>query len=73
MNLSYQTKEKGKMRVLHYVDENRLSWAQAWIQLLEALRKRDIENFVLCRPGGTLQDMLAGRGFTASTCRPFLS
>jgi len=61
------------MRVLHYVDENRLSWAQAWIQLLEALRQRDIENFILCRPGGTLQDMLAGRGFTASTCRPFLS
>jgi len=61
------------MRVLHYVDENRLSWAQAWIQLLEALRQRDMENLVLCRPGGTLQDMLAGRGFTASTCRPFLS
>ena len=61
------------MRVLHYVDENRLSWAHAWIQLLEALRQRDIENFVLCRPGGTLQEMLAGRGFTAYTCRPFLS
>ena len=61
------------MRVLHYVDENRLSWAQAWIQLLEALRQRDIENFILCRPGGTLQDMLVKRGFTVSTCRPFLS
>jgi len=61
------------MRVLHYVDENRLSWAQAWIQLLEALRQRDIENFVLCRPGGTLQDMLVKRGFIVSTCTPFLS
>jgi glycosyltransferase involved in cell wall biosynthesis len=58
------------MRVLHYVDENRLSWAQAWIQLLEALRKRDIENFVLCRPRGTLHEMLAQKGFTVFTYKP---
>jgi len=72
MNLSDVTKEKSKMRVLHYVDENRLSWAQAWIQLLEALRQKDIENFVLCRPGGTLQDMLIKKGFTTFACRPLL-
>jgi len=58
------------MRILHYVDENRLSWAQAWIQLLEALRKKGIENFVLCRPGGTLHEMLAQKGFTVFTCKP---
>ncbi|AFM21222.1 glycosyltransferase [Acetomicrobium mobile DSM 13181] len=58
------------MRVLHYVDENRLSWAQAWIQLLEALRQKGIENFVLCRPGGTLHEMLAQKGFTVFTCKP---
>jgi len=58
------------MRVLHYVDENRLSWAQAWIQLLEALRKKGIENFVLCRPGGTLREMLAQKGFTVFTYKP---
>jgi len=58
------------MRILHYVDENRLSWAQAWIQLLEALRQKGIENFVLCRPGGTLHEMLAQKGFTVFTCKP---
>ena len=58
------------MRILHYVDENRLSWAQAWIQLLEALREKCIENFVLCRPGGTLHEMLAQKGFTVFTCKP---
>jgi len=58
------------MRILHYVDENRLSWAQAWIQLLEALRKKGIENFVLCRPGGTLREMLAQKGFTVFTYKP---
>lgn len=61
------------MRVLHYVDENRLSWAQAWIQLLDALRKKGIENFVLCRPGGTLQEMLLQNGFTVFTYKPALS
>jgi len=58
------------MRVLHYVDENMLSWAQAWIQLLDALRKKGIENFVLCRPGGTLREMLAQKGFTVFTYKP---
>ena len=61
------------MRVLHYVDENRLSWAQAWIQLLDALRKNGIENFILCRPGGTLHEMLAQNGFTVFTYKPAIS
>lgn len=61
------------MRVLHYVDENRLSWAQAWIQLLDALRKKGIENFILCRPGGTLQEMLLQNDFTVFTYKPALS
>ncbi|MEG3065638.1 glycosyltransferase [Acetomicrobium sp.] len=49
-----------------------MSWAQAWIQLLEALREKGIENFVLCRPGGTLHEMLKQNGFTVFTCKPVL-
>ena len=46
------------MRVLHYVDENRLAWMVPWIQLLKELEKHNVENWVLCRKGGTLQGAL---------------
>lgn len=46
------------MRVLHYVDENKLAWMVPWIQLLKELEKHNVENWVLCRKGGTLHSAL---------------
>lgn len=46
------------MKILHYVDENRLAWMAPWIQLLKELEKYDVHNTVLCREGGTLSQEL---------------
>ena len=61
------------MKVLHYVDDNVLSWAQPYIQLLEALRKLGCENVITCRPGGTLSGLLQSSGFEVHTYSPLIS
>lgn len=58
------------MKILHYVDENRLSWAVPWLQLLLRHRELGDENVVACRPGGTLGARLAGEGFEVAFYRP---
>ena len=58
------------MRVLHYVDDNNLSWGKPYIQLLGALRELGCENVAVCRPGGSLAGSLEGAGFEVHTYRP---
>lgn len=61
------------MKILHYVDENRLSWVVPWLQLLESQQGAGDENVVVCRPGGTLGSRLAERGFTVIAYKPRFS
>jgi len=42
------------LKVLHFVDENALTWSRPWIQLLSYLQTSGLENAVVCRPGGDL-------------------
>lgn len=58
------------MRILHYVDENRLAWAEPWFQLLKALEEEGVENVILCRPGGDLAKRAEEKGFRVLTYRP---
>jgi glycosyltransferase involved in cell wall biosynthesis len=66
------------MKILHYVDENMLSWSKPWLQLLEEIGKKDdVEQAILCRPGGTLKRQAEEAGFkvfaykpAAAWCRP---
>lgn len=61
------------MRVLHYVDDNVLSWGKPYIQLLGALRELGCENVAVCRPGGRLADSLEGAGFEVHTYKPMFA
>lgn len=56
------------MKVLHYVDENRLAWGEAWIQLLLELGRQGVQNFVVCKSGGTLAGRLDEEGISHDTC-----
>ena len=58
------------MKVLHYVDDNVLSWAHPYIQLLRALRDLGCENVMVCRPHGTLSSLLSEAGFEVHCYRP---
>lgn len=61
------------MKILHYVDENRLAWGEAWLQLLEELERRGVRNHVVCKPGGTLSARLARSGAARDTFSPPVS
>ena len=61
------------MKVLHYVDDNVLSWAKPYVQLLSELKKSGCENIIVCRPGGTFSDMLRDSGFDVREYKPLLS
>lgn len=61
-----------RMRILHYVDENNLSWGKSWISLLCALNEEGVENRIVCRPGGTLAKDLSDKGFICRGYKPFL-
>ena len=62
-----------KIRVLHYADDNILSWAGPYIQLLCALKESGCENIIACRPGGTLSRMLKEYGFEVHEYKPLIS
>lgn len=55
------------MIILHYVDENRLSWSKAWIQLIKELERRGVHNHVVCKSGGTLAASLAAERISCDT------
>lgn len=50
------------MKVLHYVNENNLTWARSWLDLLLELGGLGVENHVVCKPGGTLGALLDEAG-----------
>ena len=56
------------MKVLHYVDENKLTWGETWIQLIEELSSRGLENIVVCKSGGTLFERLGRAGVSSYVC-----
>ncbi|MCD6182954.1 MAG: glycosyltransferase, partial [Thermovirga sp.] len=58
--------------VLHYVDENNLSWSKPWIDLLKEIKKRDLSiwHLVVCRPGANLAERVRGEGFDVLEYRP---
>lgn len=60
------------MKILHYVDENRLSWSLPWLELISEIAKQHQgdEHVVLCRPGGTLQNQAESSGFRVVTYQP---
>ena len=61
------------MKILHYVYENRLVWAKPWLQLIKYLESSGVQNHILCRPGGTLDQLVQEYGIPLSTYRPFIS
>jgi glycosyltransferase involved in cell wall biosynthesis len=52
------------------IDENILTWAKPWIQLLSFLQNSDIENEVVCRPGGDLGQKLTESKIPVHYYRP---
>ena len=61
------------MKVLHYVDENRLTWGRPWLQLLDYLKNNGVENHILCRPGGTLGKLVMENKLSLATYKPLVS
>ncbi len=60
------------MRVLHYVDENNLTWCESWRSLLCKLKELGVESTVVCRPGGTLSKYLQDSGLATIEYKPLL-
>lgn len=60
------------MKILHYVDENKLAWGETWIQLIKELTAQGTENFVVCKPGGTLASRLAEERLSFDTAEPLV-
>jgi len=60
------------LEILHYIDENHLSWSKPWIDLLKEMRRQDetLEHVVVCRPRGTLRDRLVSEGFRVFEYKP---
>ena len=56
------------MKVLHYVDENRLSWDRTWIRLIKELTLHGVDNYVVCRSGGTLTGHLRDEKIEFCVC-----
>ena len=63
------------MRILHFVDDNRLVWSRPWRQLLGAVgdQMKAVEQVVVCRPGGTLEHQIRKDGLRIVTYTPYIS
>lgn len=60
------------MKILHYVDETNLAWGETWIQLIKELTAQGTDNFVVCRPDGTLAARLKEEGLQFDTSAPLV-
>lgn len=60
------------MKILHYVDETNLAWGETWIQLIKELAVQGIDNFIVCRPGGTLAARLKEEELIFDTAAPLV-
>lgn len=60
------------MKILHYVDENRLAWGETWIQLIKELAAQGTQNFVVCRAGGTLSGRLKEEKLDYAESKPLV-
>ena len=56
------------VKVLHYVNENRLTWGESYIQLLAELSRLGVTNSAVCKSGGTLASRLREEGIPFYTC-----
>ena len=61
------------MKILHYIDENNLSWSKPFVQLLCELKNLGCENIITCRPGGTFSDLLRENNFEVHEYKPLIS
>ena len=61
------------LKILHYVDENNLTWGRPWLQLIKYLEDKGLQNHVLCRPGGSLEKYVADNSIGLSTYKPLIS
>jgi glycosyltransferase involved in cell wall biosynthesis len=61
------------LKILHYVDENNLAWARPWLQLIKYLEEKGLQNHILCRPGGSLDNYVIENKIGLSTYKPFIS
>ena len=60
------------MKILHYVDENKLAWGETWIQLIKELSVQETNNFVVCRGGGTLSERLKEENIPYALAKPLV-
>lgn len=60
------------MKILHYIDENNLSWAWPWVQLLNELKK-NIEIIIVCRPNGSLSNILKQNNLDVIEYKPLFT
>jgi len=61
------------MRVLHYVNEGTLSWSRPWIQLIQSLQNKNVDNVVACPLEGQLSSLFTEAGITVFTYKPRIS
>jgi len=61
------------LKILHYVDENNLTWARPWLQLIKYLEDKGLQNHILCRPGGSLDKHVIENSIGLSTYKPLIS
>ncbi|MEN8231874.1 MAG: glycosyltransferase family 4 protein [Thermodesulfobacteriota bacterium] len=61
------------LKILHYVDENNLTWARPWLQLIKYLEDKGLQNHILCRPGGSLDKHVIENNIGLSTYKPLIS
>jgi len=61
------------VKILHYVDENKLAWSKPWLQLINYLRSKGLQNHILCRPDGTLSKFIKEYGLDYSTYKPHVA
>lgn len=61
------------MKILHYVDENNLTWSRPWLQIIKYLENMGLENHIVCRPGGSLDKIVSKNNIGMSTYKPLIS
>ena len=61
------------MRVLHYVDAEDISWLKAYLEHIDFLGKANIQQALMCRPGGKMESLAREHGIMTLAFKPLIS
>lgn len=61
------------MKIMHYIESSNVSFRVPWIDLMKELEREGVEQALLCRPGGNMEEVAMAHNIKTYTWKPAIT